>query len=126
MTLSNRLFALLLTGILISSTGCARHLVNNPTESYDSMGTLEEHVTTRSVLFTVLTLGIVQHRPYKYSAKMLNRKLDWTARHKFGADAVNNVQYWPDKESDAKIDVLYARGEMIRYKKFGHSPSAAA
>ena len=121
----HRFSALILAGTILFSTGCARHIVNNPVEAYDSLGTLEEHVSTRSPVLTLLTFGMIRHHSYKCLSKRLNRKLEWTARHKFGADAVNNVHYWPDVDSDASIAVMYGRGEMIRYKKFGQAVEAA-
>jgi hypothetical protein len=126
MKLMNQPFALFLAAALLLSSGCARHIVNNPTEAYESMGAVEENVSTKAPILTVLTLGFVREHSYKRLTKRLNCKLERTARNKYGADAVNNIQYWPSPDSDAKIDVLYARGEMIRYKKFGTPAEPAA
>jgi len=42
------------------------------------------------------------------------------AKSSYGADAVINVEYWPDPESEGfpRGGTIYARGEMVRYLEF--------
>ncbi len=97
--------------VLISlSLGCAKaKIVNSPGTIYDSMGYLEEKIPVR---------GLLLKRSYPALTKKLDKKLAAKAHSKYGADAVNNIQYWPSPDADAFVDYLYARGEMIRYKPF--------
>jgi hypothetical protein len=107
--------------LFLAFTGCAHHIVNNPETPYDSMGMIEEKVSVKAPLLSILTLGIKREHSFKCLTKKLNRRLERMALHKYGADAVNNITYWPAPDSDALVDYLYARGEMIRYKKFNET-----
>lgn len=54
-----------------------------------------------------------------YLKGLLDEKLVKTAKERYGAEAVINVQYWPDlgmaKFPGGKV---YAKGDMVRYKRF--------
>ena len=107
--------------LLLLFAGCAKaRIVVYPATPYDSMGTLEEHVVSvqYNIVVRILTLGLLRKPSYADLTKELREKLESQAVHKYGADAVSNIQYWPDLTTDATVDYLYARGEMIRYKKF--------
>ncbi len=120
-------FFWLMIGLMVVLTGCAKpRVVSNPSSEYDSMGTLEERIDVHHQILRYVTLGLLQKHSYKNLTKRLNKKLEHKARQKYGADAVANVTYWPDPKSDAIVDYLYGRGEMIRYKKFGSPESGAA
>ena len=106
--------------ILTLTVGCAEHrMVSYPATPYDSMGTLEEHIPSQhSPMVRWVTLGWMNRRSYTSMKRQLSKKLERKALHMYGADAVANIEYWPSKDIDASVDYIYARGEMIRYKKF--------
>lgn len=118
-----QLFAFMIFFALI---GCAApRIVDNPSTAYDSLGMIEEKASLERRYMKVLTFGLVRKHSYRSLTKKLSHRLEEMARDKYGADAVNNIQYWPAPDSDALVDYLYARGEMIRFKKFGESTAAA-
>ena len=100
--------------------GCAQsRVVTDPATPYDSMGTLQEQVPVKyNVLARIFTLGLLNKRSYGDMKKILQEKLESKAIHQYGADAIANISFWPEKETDATVDYFYGRGEMIRYKKF--------
>ena len=118
---------------LSALTGCARIEKVSAIEGtkeipYQSLGTLEvkqkAYTATPTSAFwtgvevTTLTLANTPSRSNLYK-NSLRTKLARLARKKYGADAVINVQYWPDPESKSfPQGYLYARGEMIRYEHF--------
>lgn len=103
-------FSLFLFALCLSSLSCAPlKIVSDPGTAYESMGFLEERVAVD---------GILGKKTYAKLTKSLNEKLEKKARQKYDADAVTHISYWPAPDADALVDYLYARGEMIRYKKF--------
>ncbi len=49
----------------------------------------------------------------------LVRRLIKTAKDKYGAHAVINLEFWPDPSAQSFPEgLLHARGEMIRYQEF--------
>lgn len=112
---------------------CARvekvKAVEGGTESaYQSLGTLEVKEKTyrfnpdaffwTGVEITTLTFADTPSRGEHYK-KFLRKKLEKVANKRYNADAVINVQYWPDPESSNFPDgYIYARGEMIQYRRF--------
>ena len=51
--------------------------------------------------------------------RLLDGKLVKAAKKRYNAEAVVNVQYWPDLSSEKfPQGKVYARGEMVRYKRF--------
>ena len=54
-----------------------------------------------------------------YLQSLLNEKIKKAAKTRYGAEAVINVKYWPDLTA-AKFPkgLIYAKGEMVRYKRF--------
>jgi hypothetical protein len=110
--------------LLIPAAGCSHRIVNNPSTTYDSMGMIEEKVPVDRAILKYVTLGLMRKHSYKSLTKKLNRRLDSMAHEKYGADAVNNIQYWPGPDSDALVDFLYARGEMIKFRKFASHTDA--
>lgn len=126
---------------LSTFTGCARIEKVKAIEGtkdlpYESIGTLEvkEKALTATpasafwtgVEVTTLTFAKTPSRGELYK-KSLRSKLAQLARRKYGADAVINVNYWPDPDSKSfPRGYIYARGEMIRYEHFpGTDPSLA-
>ena len=96
---------------------------------YDSIGTLEVKTKARGNYPThvwnataeAVSLG---HAETYYSQletykTQLRRKLAVTADKRYDADAVINVKFWPDLDLKEFADgFIYARGEMVRYKRF--------
>jgi len=77
----------------------------------------------------LLSLGYVRYPDRGDSYKeTLNRQLARKARDVYRADAVINVEYWPDPSSkDFPDGMIYARGEMIKLSKFpAPEPAPAA
>ncbi|MDP3921374.1 MAG: hypothetical protein Q8R76_11275 [Candidatus Omnitrophota bacterium] len=55
--------------------------------------------------------------------KALRDKLASTAKKRYGAHRVVNVQYWPEPSNgEFPEGLIYARGEMIRYQPFPKEP----
>lgn len=114
-------------------TGCARTELVRAVEgddvpAYNSLGTLEVKqlapvVTAKGAFWTgveAVTLGFAKtpSRGEHYKAS-LRSELAYLASHRYGADKVINVTYWPDPDSFSFPDgLIYARGEMIRYSRF--------
>lgn len=95
---------------------------------YESLGILEVKEKARlltpegtfwtGVEIATLSFAKTPTRGTHYK-KYLRRKLARIADRKYQADAVINVQYWPDPEAGGFPDgFIYARGEMIRYESF--------
>ena len=76
---------------------------------YESMGTLEVKIRTRSLGST---------SPEKRKA-MLDDKLSQESKKHFAPDALIHATYWPDLQSRSfPGGYMYARAEMVRYKPF--------
>ena len=119
--------------IAAAVSGCARvekvrALEGDKDVAYDSLGTLEvkrrvPFVRPTGILWSgveVLTLSLAKtpSRADQYK-KSLRSKLAQKAKKRYGADGVIKVEYWPDPASSRFPEgYLYARGEMIRYRKF--------
>lgn len=115
-----------LSALLISSflllAGCgSNRVISKPGIDYDSLGTLEYHLSTTRPIARILTLGIIRRYSYTQMQKRLSKKIADQAHDQYGADAVANMTFWPEPGADAKLDMLYGRGEMIRYKKFAEA-----
>lgn len=55
----------------------------------------------------------------EYLQGLLDRKLVKAAKERYGAEAVINTQYSPDLSAkNFPKGKIYARGEMVRYKRF--------
>lgn len=124
---------MLVTALLVVCNGCARvekvKAVEGGTESpYHSLGTIEVKEKAyrfnpaaafwTGVEITTLTFADTPSRGEHYK-KFLRKKLEKVANKRYDADAVINVQYWPDPESSNFPDgYVYARGEMIQYRRF--------
>ena len=118
------LFAALVAMVLWA--GCARVEKvkavegDRTTTPYESLGTLEVKEKARFISFSNVLGGAAEH--YK---KSLRAKLADTARTHYGADGVIKVEYWPDPQSKRfPYGYIYARGEMIKYRKFPASTSS--
>lgn len=104
------------------SSGCERaRVVTHPAEAYESLGTLEVKTPVKRGLLRYGTLGLMSQHSHRALTKKLTQKLTRKARKDYGADAVANVTVWPEKSAGAEVSFQYARGEMIRYKKFSSS-----
>ena len=124
--------------MLVVFNGCSRVEKVRATEEgkgipYDSLGTVEvkekAYRLTPSAAFwtgveiTTLTFADTPSRGEHYK-KYLRMKLEKVADKRYNADAVINVHYWPDPESNSFPDgYIYARGEMIRYQRFPKEPT---
>jgi hypothetical protein len=123
----------LTAAFILLVSGCTRTqsievIEEEVTEPYDSLGTLEVYSkasrfglkqagwgTVKAVTFT---MAPTPSRADIYRNK-LNEKLVERADKRFNADAVIHPEYWPDLDSKSFPDgKIYARGEMIRFKKF--------
>lgn len=119
--------------------GCSRTQQVRATQTgsglpYTSLGTLEVKETAGLITgpqtfwsgVKVLSLGLADtpRRSTLYE-KTLKQRLEKLSRLTYDADAVINVRYWPDLESSSFPDgLIYARGEMIRYKRFPQESSS--
>lgn len=119
--------------VMTLSMGCARVEKVRAVEGdggipYETIGTLEIKekaplITGKGVLWTgvevaTLTMAKTPSRAEQYK-KSLRKKLAKKARKNYGADGVVKVEYWPDPaQRSFPYGYVYARGEMIRYKKF--------
>lgn len=112
-------FIILLLTFGIISAGCERaRVVTQPAAEYESLGTLEVKTPVKRCLFRYATLGLMSKHSHRALAKKLTKELARKARKDYGADAVANVTVWPEENAEAEVAFKYARGEMIRYKKF--------
>lgn len=109
-----RIFTILFFSTLVLvASACARYEKVTVLETgisedipYESLGVLE-----------VKRPGRISNTAIKSA---LNRQLADIADERYEADAVINVEYWPDLDSTQKYPdgLVYARGQMIRYKRF--------
>ena len=123
------------------SMGCARvekvrAIEGDGSIPYETIGTLEIKekaplITGKGILWTgvevaTLTLAKTPSRAEQYK-KSLRKTLAKKARKNYGADGVVKVEYWPDPALRSfPYGYVYARGEMIRYKKFPQPELAAS
>lgn len=128
------IYAIMILGTL--SSGCARIekvkvLASDPSMPYESLGTLEVKTQANrralprlgwtTVEMMTLSLAKTPTRGETYKRR-LNQKLSDKASEHYDADAIIHPEYWPDPESSAFPEgQVYARGEMIRYRKFAPS-----
>ena len=127
---------LLVTAFVL--TGCARveHvkvLDAEPTQPYDSLGVLEVETPARLLGASNITYGAVEAMTLSFAKtptfaeqykQKLNEKLIKKARNHYNADALINVQYWPDMNQRSFPDgMIHARGEMIHYQAFPENSS---
>ena len=91
---------------------------------YDSLGELQVQVRVRpSLWIRILTLGAVPTPTSDEIAHKLLAQLS-TKSARYGANAVIHVQFWPEDLTAASgmaQDYVYAKAEMIRYKKFSET-----
>lgn len=118
---------------LLLVTGCSRSgkvvaVESDVSTAYESIGTLEVKENAKDlwdlearkllVETATLTLADTSARADLFR-KALTQRLAETARKKYDAHAVINVTFWPDPNGSEFPDGdIFARGEMIRYKKF--------
>lgn len=122
-----------LFAFMFALTGCSRTQKVVATEGdlvtpYQSLGTIDvyEHAPRVSLkrgfqhMFEWLTFGLYDMPSQKtYLQGRLNEKLVKKAEKSYGAEAVIRVQYWPDLSAKKfPKGKIYARGEMIQYKRF--------
>jgi len=98
---------------------------------YVSMGTLEVNVPADSIPPSKLLWGGIELLSLTYATtpsrgdiykSALKSKLAKIANARHDADAVINVEFWPDPASeDFPNGKVYARGEMVRYQRFPNS-----
>lgn len=123
----------LLFVVTLLMAGCTRaHKVysfeGDTAVPYASLGTIEVDITAKKLTpsslawggVEVATLSLAQTpssgEQYKAS---LRKELARRAEKYYGADAVINVEYWPDPSLESFPEgKIYARGEMIKYEKF--------
>ncbi len=94
---------------------------------YDSLGTLQvstkaklspEGMFWKGIEGLTLTFAKTPSSAELYK-RTLRAKLARKAHREYGADDVIQVTFWPDPESGKFPDgLVYARGEMVRYKPF--------
>ena len=128
------LVLMLVLGVVVFlGTGCSKTqkvvaIQGDLTAPYQSLGQI---TVDRDVPRTSLKRGI-QHvgewmtfgkyrmpTQHEYLQGFLDKKLVKIARDRHGAEAVIKVQYWPDLGSKKFAEgKAYAKGEMIRYKRF--------
>ena len=114
-------------------TGCARTewvraVEGDDVPEYHSLGSIEVKqlapvVTAKGAFWTgveAMTLGFAKTPSRgEHFKDSLRSELAYLASHRYGADKVINVTYWPDPDSYSFADgLIYARGEMIRYAHF--------
>lgn len=121
---------LFLLGVLM---GCSRtekfKAVEGPIETpYDSIGTLEVHLNTSPWkpvnwgwdLKKILTLGF-GNTSYQ---RRLQKELVKKAKKHGDVDQLINVTYWPSPDSKGfPHGRIYARGEMVHYRRFSDAAS---
>lgn len=118
---------------LLGAAGCSSvqkvvALQGDAAQPYESLGTLEvkrdvpavQYKRIFSQLGAWMTFGHSEPMTQAvYLRGLLDAKLIKLAKKKHCADAIIRVQYWPDLTAGEFPDgVVYARGEMIRYKRF--------
>ena len=110
--------------VLLLLAGCARAekfqaLEGTKDIPYDSLGTVE--VKKRVLVFSASGASPAAIK------ESLRAALAQKARKHYGADSVIKVRYWPDPASRGfPHGLIYARGEMIRYRHFpAESPEHA-
>ena len=113
--------------LAVNFTGCGhtekvRAVTEAASKPTESLGTLEVHVNTNPWSITnwgyffkeLLTLSFGDT---SYETRLKKKLIEDS--QKFDADQVVNVEFWPDlkmkKFPDGKA---YARGEMVRYRRF--------
>ncbi len=95
---------------------------------YDTLGIIEvTQPAKHNILVRILTFGALKYRSYERIKTSLNAEMVRKAKMHYKAESIINVKYWPDAELAKATEVYHARGEMIRYQRFGDtSPTAAA
>ena len=92
---------------------------------YDSLGELQVKTRTHPSLWQrIINLGQAPDPTSDEIAHKLLAQLS-TKSARYGANAVIHVQFWPEDLKDASRmaqDYVYAKAEMIRYKKFAETP----
>ena len=115
-------FAVLAALFILSSLGCAKHraviLPSDTLTPHWSVGTLEVSTKAPKTWTHVLSAGLLPSHSYVKAQHKLDKKLTHQAAKKFDADAIMNIQYWPEpgvKTTDGKIR---ARAEMFQFPPF--------
>lgn len=126
-------FSMFLLVMSVVATGCSRvqkviATQEGMTASYESLGVLEVNRKAPSLQckrFFGKILEWVTFGHYKnvsqevYLQRLLDKKLIKDAKKTHHAERVINVKYWPDlKAKKFPQGLIYAKGEMVRYKRF--------
>lgn len=124
---------LVLSAFVLLTMGCSRtqkviSTQGDLTASYQSLGQIEieRHVPRASLKRMFQHVGEwMTFGKYEMPARseylqgLLDKKLVKAAKKRHGAEAVIKVQYWPDLNSEKfPSGKMYAKGEMVRYKRF--------
>jgi hypothetical protein len=114
-------FALLcvLATALLLSAGCSRtqKVVVHPgdlTTAYEPLGTIQVEQTVPRFRL----MRCFRSQP-EYLKGLLDKKMVKIAKARYGAEVVIKPEYWPDLASKKfPQGKVYAKGEMVRYKRF--------
>ncbi len=119
------LFVLLVPISAYARTEPVRATEGDITVPYTPLGTLEVKKKVGGVsdlgwgALRVMTLGFYKSSPGERYRQALRALLVHKAAKHYGANAVIHVKYWPNPDSGIfPKGILYARGEMVRYKPF--------
>ena len=128
-------WALMLSVVMILGMhgGCSRvqkvvAIQGDLNPPYDSLGSIEVNrpaprISCRRIFgqaWEWITFGRFENISQEaYLRDLLNEKILKVARKNHQAEAVIHMQYWPDlTASKFPQGRIYAKGEMIRYKRF--------